>query len=99
MTSIYLLLLLPSEIAVIKIKASTRKTEPGYHGNATVYFNAKAAVGKNKQTIQQTNKQKTIKIVAYVEVAHSASAKIDPLLPGFCHHSNILFLNQRSSDE
>lgn len=65
-------ILLPPEIAAVKIEAHTKKTEPHYQSIAITDFHAKAAATESK------------KILAHVDAVQSP-AKNDPLLPYFCH--------------
>lgn len=66
-------ILLPSQTAVIKIKAHTKKTEPKYQENALADLYAKAAATESG------------KIVAHAGEVYSTDAKNDPLLPESCH--------------
>ena len=56
-------ILLPSEIAAIKIEAHTKRTEPHYQGNAIADFHAKATATESK------------KVLARVDEVHSPSTK------------------------
>lgn len=66
-------ILLPSETAVIKTEALTKKTEPEYQGNTLAGFHAKVAATE------------LVQVVAYVDQVYSASTKNDILLPEVCH--------------
>ena len=66
-------ILFPSEVAVIKIEAHTKKIEPHYQSVAITDFHAKAAATESK------------KILAHVDAVQSPSAKNYSLLPYFCH--------------
>ena len=66
-------ILLPPEIAAVKIEAHTKKIEPHYQSVAITDFHAKAAATESK------------KILAHVDAVQSPSAKNYSLLPYFCH--------------
>lgn len=65
--------LLPPDIAAVKIEANTKRTEPHYQSIAITDFHAKVAATESK------------KILAHVDAVQSPSAKNDPSLPYFCH--------------
>ena len=64
--------LLPLEIAVIKIEAHTKSTESEHQGNGLADFHVKAAATES------------VKIVAHADEIHSASAKNGSSSPDFC---------------
>lgn len=61
---------LPSEIAVVKTEAHTKRIRPECQGNALADFYSEAA---------------TIESINVVDKVHSSSIKNDPLLSDFCH--------------
>lgn len=70
-------ILLPSEIAVIKTEAQTKRAEPECQGNILADFHAKTAATES------------IRIVARVDEVHFASAKNGPILSDFCCPCNM----------
>lgn len=79
-------ILLPSEIAVIIIEVHTKRTKTEYWENAIADFHAKAEATESTKNL------------AHADEVYSASAKNDPLLPGFCH-PDILATWQQSIPE
>lgn len=69
----FYIILLPSEVALIKIGACTKGTKPEYQGDALADFHAKTA------------ETQSVKVVAHVDEVYSASKKNYPLIPDFCH--------------
>lgn len=61
-----IIILLPSETAVIKNEAHTKRTEPEYQENAQLTL------------IQRQPAKESIKTVAHVDNIHSAAAKMSP---------------------